>query len=880
MASHLLAAGAHPYPVGTTVEVYEGQRKNVADGAPSGDEITTAVVASDGSLTISGLAENGRYRLAAQVDGSWRWVSILVRTGEDSASRPLEVYNEGVLMPLRRSINFTGGLVNVTDDPVAERLEAAIAGNASEGGGFPFFNVFDFGVVMDGLYITVGMTNGSDVATSASWVAEDVGKAILVPGAGPAGVDLQSTVSSVTPGVSATLAHSASTTVTGAHATYGTDDRQAWQDALNHMDTPNARGGTLVAHPPEGVNERHFSVIGGELIADGLQGCAVEGQSHGGNAFPILAFLHGTGAGLRVRSNLNTRFTGLTLQFHRQYGSSTNFVMLETDSAGTDNMNVVFERLGFQAGQFVDLPDLRSWLHLNVAIFCHIVECRFTENFSGHGVELGSGYVNVCSLRRNVYNGPRNHVYIASGDCEALTIQGETFEPTYAGQSGAIVGGPTCFVYRGVIRDCWFGDIGLGGRGHIENVDCFGGMQVVNNMMHGAGPTAGIVVSTIRAGSALVNELQRLVFIGEGGTFTLTYDGQTTGAISWDADVNVLAAAVQAALEGLSNIGVGDVAVTPNLPAIDMHILDVEFEGALALTNVAQMTAASSLTGTSAHFRDIDGGPWEIHSNFISGAFVLFDFTNLTPTGVNFHDNAVGCDDVLGGGSLPVPSNASGTPGFRAWANQIQSGGAPIPETGDWTEVQRTMPNPHTLEITDAGKFLKSVNNASALTVTVPPAADVAFAIGTRLRVMQGGTGQVTIAAGSGVTVSSPNGSLKLRTQKSVATLVKIASAEWVLFGDLEPSSASIPTVASAATIAIPSTVPPGGMVTVNGTTNITSITAGYPQQRVVLKFAGILTVTDGSNLLIAGDFVTSSNDTLELMCDGTNWIEVGRSVN
>jgi hypothetical protein len=44
--------------------------------------------------------------------------------------------------------------------------------------------------------------------------------------------------------------------------------------------------------------------------------------------------------------------------------------------------------------------------------------------------------------------------------------------------------------------------------------------------------------------------------------------------------------------------------------------------------------------------------------------------------------------------------------------------------------------------------------------------------------------------------------------------------------------------------------------------------------------FAGALTVTDGSNLNLAGNFVTTANDTLTLMCDGVNWNEVSRSVN
>jgi hypothetical protein len=50
--------------------------------------------------------------------------------------------------------------------------------------------------------------------------------------------------------------------------------------------------------------------------------------------------------------------------------------------------------------------------------------------------------------------------------------------------------------------------------------------------------------------------------------------------------------------------------------------------------------------------------------------------------------------------------------------------------------------------------------------------------------------------------------------------------------------------------------------------------------QMVTLVFAGALTFTDGSNLKLAGNFGTSADDTITLVCDGTNWYEVTRSAN
>lgn len=84
------------------------------------------------------------------------------------------------------------------------------------------------------------------------------------------------------------------------------------------------------------------------------------------------------------------------------------------------------------------------------------------------------------------------------------------------------------------------------------------------------------------------NEVQSIDITGTptGGTFTVTYDGQTTAAIAYNAN----AAALQTALENLNNIEVGDVAVTGTNPNFA-----VEFTGLLAAKNVSEMTADGAL---------------------------------------------------------------------------------------------------------------------------------------------------------------------------------------------------------------------------------------------------------------------------------------------
>jgi hypothetical protein len=79
---------------------------------------------------------------------------------------------------------------------------------------------------------------------------------------------------------------------------------------------------------------------------------------------------------------------------------------------------------------------------------------------------------------------------------------------------------------------------------------------------------------------------------------------------------------------------------------------------------------------------------------------------------------------------------------------------------------------------------LIEIGSSYQCTLTVPPESAVNFPIGTSIDVLQTGTGQVTIAAGAGVTVNATPG-LKLRTQWSGVTLFKRASDTWVVYGDL-----------------------------------------------------------------------------------------------
>ena len=90
----------------------------------------------------------------------------------------------------------------------------------------------------------------------------------------------------------------------------------------------------------------------------------------------------------------------------------------------------------------------------------------------------------------------------------------------------------------------------------------------------------------------------------------------------------------------------------------------------------------------------------------------------------------------------------------------------------------------YTLVLADDGKYVR-LNNGSAITMTVPANSAVAFPIGTQIAIRQVGAGQVTLAAAGGVTVNTAE-TLLLRGAKSSVSIIKVATDEWDLAGDLE----------------------------------------------------------------------------------------------
>jgi hypothetical protein len=146
------------------------------------------------------------------------------------------------------------------------------------------------------------------------------------------------------------------------------------------------------------------------------------------------------------------------------------------------------------------------------------------------------------------------------------------------------------------------------------------------------------------------NESQSVGITGSptGGSFQLTFEGKTTAPIPFDAST----ALVQAALENLSTIGVGNVVVNAG-PLPDSPV-SITFQKALGDTNVPQVVAdGSGLTGgtapTATAVTTTDG---------VAASIVSAQSNLTTPVGSNAHVRVI-LDGSLSGGATGLTITAA-----------------------------------------------------------------------------------------------------------------------------------------------------------------------------------------------------------------------------
>jgi len=186
--------------------------------------------------------------------------------------------------------------------------------------------------------------------------------------------------------------------------------------------------------------------------------------------------------------------------------------------------------------------------------------------------------------------------------------------------------------------------------------------------------------------------------------------------------------------------------------------------GATGVTGAAGDTGDTGATGvTGASVTGNTGSTGVTGSTGATGA-----------TGVTGNTGAVGNTGAIGATGPTGSTGAVGEPGVTG------STGA----AGAILAINNNTGTSYTLQLTDLNDLV-TLNNASAITLTLPPSV---FSPNDVVNITQTGAGQVTFAQGSGVTIISTGATAsapKLRAQYSAASVICTASDTFLIVGDI-----------------------------------------------------------------------------------------------
>jgi hypothetical protein len=249
----------------------------------------------------------------------------------------------------------------------------------------------------------------------------------------------------------------------------------------------------------------------------------------------------------------------------------------------------------------------------------------------------------------------------------------------------------------------------------------------------------------------------------------------------------------------------GDVTITnAGVTAIGSGVIvnaDISATAAIAYSKLASLTSGNILVGNATNVATSVAVTGDVT---ITNAGVTAIGTGVIVNADVSASAAIALSKLASGTSAQIPvANATGVPTYvsvtgdvtitNAGVTAIGSGvivNADISATaaidlGKLADISTSAQTAsYTLVLADKNKIVE-MNVASANVLTVPTNANVAFAVGSQIQVLQTGAGQCTITPQvAGVTINGTPG-LKTRAQWSMVTLIKRATDTWVAVGDL-----------------------------------------------------------------------------------------------
>ena len=250
-------------------------------------------------------------------------------------------------------------------------------------------------------------------------------------------------------------------------------------------------------------------------------------------------------------------------------------------------------------------------------------------------------------------------------------------------------------------------------------------------------------------------------------------EGDVTGTVTGNASGLSATLAVASGGTGVTaKTGTGNVVLSTS-PTLVTPVLGTPASG--ALTNCTALPAAQVSQGTMASgmvlVAPVLGTP-------ASGA--LTNCTALPAAQVSQGTMASGMvmvAPVLGTPASGALTNCTALPAAQVAAGTMASGHT-IPDPTLTFSINAQTGTTYTPVLADSGKIV-TLNNGSAITLTIPPNSSVAYPVGSSLTFISIGAGLTTFAQGSGVTIASVGGTATapiITAQHGSATAIKILS--------------------------------------------------------------------------------------------------------
>lgn len=202
------------------------------------------------------------------------------------------------------------------------------------------------------------------------------------------------------------------------------------------------------------------------------------------------------------------------------------------------------------------------------------------------------------------------------------------------------------------------------------------------------------------------------------------------------------------------------------------------------ITSVGSATSVASQTGTGSTF------VMQASPTLTTPALGVATATSVNGTTIPSSKTLVVTTDKLSALAATTSAELAGVISDETGSGALVFGTAPALSNPKIAQaIGSQSATTYTLVLADQSKYIE-FTNSSAVTISIPTDASVAFPVGTSIDIMQEGAGQLTVSAATpgttevlstGATAAAP----KTRTRYSALTLKKVKDNGWRVIGDI-----------------------------------------------------------------------------------------------